>query len=259
MSDNPYGSYQDPMVRAGLEQYSGYKNSKQIAGSCIGKSQDCEEVKITIIVELPHSKETGWGAKGLSGHTAMAIENEFYDYGPDYDDNKVYSESKYQADLNKDGDMLDEVTANEIPDLGFKFAPGRPWWGEMINSKNPKNVTLTQVYNFISMDWRNTNIYGTVYKIEFYVKKKEAEKMHDWWENRYQHLQIYSVKPWTGEQCTTTTKHALIAGGIAVPSLTQTPEGILDDLKSIKSTSYQHHGEMATITIIKKEASDWNP
>ena len=41
------------------------------------------EEKITIIVELPHSKETGWGAKGLAGHTAMAIGERFFDYGPD--------------------------------------------------------------------------------------------------------------------------------------------------------------------------------
>ncbi len=37
------------------------------------------EEKITVIVELPHSKETGWGgAKGLAGHIAMAIGDRFF-------------------------------------------------------------------------------------------------------------------------------------------------------------------------------------
>ncbi len=208
MGTNPYADYQDPMARAGLGQYAGYRDSSHTAGSCIAKSKNCQEVKITIIVELPHSKETGWGAKGLAGHTAMAIKENFYDYGPDYNEKKIYDEKQYQADLNQDGDMDDKVKINEIPDVGFYFAPGRPWWGEMI-SKNPKNVTLSQVYNFISRDWRETNIYGTVYKIEFYVKQEQADKMKKWWENRYQHLKIYSVEPWTGEQCTTTVKQAL--------------------------------------------------
>ena len=58
------------------------------------------------------TKKTGWGAKGLAGHTAMAIGNNFFDYGPDYDQEKLktFNENEYQADLNKDGDMDDSVT-----------------------------------------------------------------------------------------------------------------------------------------------------
>ena len=258
MGNSGWEGYQDPMVRAGLGQYSGYRDSRQTAGSCIAKSPNCEEVKITVIVELPHSKETGWGAKGLAGHTAMAIKENFYDYGSDYDETKIYNEKQYQADLNKDGDMEDKVKINEIPDYGFYFAPGRPWWGEMI-SNNPKNVTLQQALNFVKKNWRENNIYGTVYKIEFYVKKDQADKMKAWWVNRYEHLKVYSVKPWTGEQCTTATKQALRQGGILIPLVTQTPDGILEDLKSIISTSYKHQGEQAIVTLIKKEASDWKP
>lgn len=218
------------------------------------------EEKITIIVELPHSKETGWGAKGLAGHTAMAIGERFFDYGPDYSETKTFDEQQYQADLNQDGDMNDKVKINEIPNAGFYFAPGRPWWGEMI-SNNPEKVTLLQSLNFISKNWKINNIYGTVYKIEFYVKKSQSDKMLEWWKDRYQHLKVYSVKPWTGEQCTTTVKQALAYGGIDdIDWNTLTPDAILEDLKTeIKSTSRQHKDQKAEITLIKKEAKDWKP
>ncbi len=219
-----------------------------------------EEVLITVIVELPHSKETGWGAKGLAGHTAMAIGDRFFDYGPDYNNIKTFDEKEYQADLNQDGDMDDKVKIGDIPNAGFKFAPGRPWWGEMI-SNNPEKVTLSQSLNFISKNWKINNVYGTVYKIEFYVKKSQADKMIEWWEDRYKHLKVYSVKPWTGEQCTTTVKEALAYGGIDnIDWNTLTPDAILEDLKTeIKSTSRQHKDEKAKITLIKKEAKDWKP
>jgi len=218
------------------------------------------EEKITIIVELPHSKETGVSAKGLAGHTAMAIGERFFDYGPDYDHSKQFNEKQYQADLNQDGDMNDIVTTKDIPNLDYYFAPGRPWWGEMI-SNNPKSVMLSQAINFILPNWRTNNIYGTVYKIEFYVKKSESDKMIKWWEDRYKHLKVYSVKPWTGDQCTTAVKQALAFGGINdIDWDTQTPKGILEDLKTeIKSTSIQHKNEKAKVTLIKKEAWDWEP
>ena len=258
MGTNPYADYQDPMARAGLGQYAGYKNSSHTAGSCIAKSENCQEVKITIIVELPHSKETGWGAKGLAGHTAMAIKEDFYDYGPDYYQDKI-DEKKYDADFNNDGDKNDIIDAKDLS-IDYYFAPGRPWWSQSISERyGIKNVKLSDVLGYIDLDWDKdkTQIYGTVYKIEFYVKQEQADKMKKWWEERYQHLKIYSVKPWTGEQCTTTVKQALRTGGILIPSWTETPSGILEDFSAIKSTSYQHQGKAAKITMIKKEASDW--
>ncbi|WP_428746078.1 hypothetical protein, partial [Sulfurimonas sp.] len=244
------------------------------------KIEEAEE-KITVIVELPHSASTGLAAKGLAGHTAMAIGEKFFDYGPDYYQYRA-DEQKYQVDFNKDGDMddivnmarkvdeskvnmdlnndgdMDDIIFNE--EINEEFAPGRPWWGEMI-SKNPKNVTLTQALGFILPDWRTNNVYGTVYKIEFYVKKSQSDKMIEWWEDRYQHLKIYSIKPWIGEQCTTAVKEALAEGGIDdIDWNTLTPDGILEDLKTeIKSTSSQHKDQKAKITLIKKEAIDWKP
>lgn len=224
-----------------------------------------EEVLITVIVELPHSKETGWGAKGLAGHTAMAIGDRFFDYGPDYDRKKIkiFDEKKYQADLNQDGDMEDKVKIDDI-NASFYFAPGRPWWGEVLSNsleKEVDEVKLNEALSFIKLPWKNTAIYGTVYKIEFYVKKSQSDKMIEWWEDRYKHLKVYSVKPWTGEQCTTTVKEALAYGGIDdIDWNTLTPDGILEDLKTeIKSTSIQHKDQKAKIILIKKEAKDWKP
>ncbi len=226
-----------------------------------------EEVKITVIVELPHSKETGWGAKGLAGHTAMAVGDRFFDYGPDYGERGkkfIVNEKEYNIDFNNDGDKLDEKV-DLTGKVDFYFAPGRPWWGEVLAeflSKHPSEVTLNDALKLIiNFPWEKTQIYGTVYKIEFYVKKSQANKMIEWWEDRYKHLKIYSVKPWTGEQCTTTVKEALAYGGIDdIDWNTLTPDDILEDLKTeIKSTSHQHKDKKAKVTLIKKEAKSWKP
>ncbi|MBN2486492.1 MAG: hypothetical protein JXB34_11015 [Bacteroidales bacterium] len=219
------------------------------------------EVKITIIIELPHSKETGWGAKGLAGHTAMAIGDNFYDYGPDYRTRTV-DEKKYDYDFNKDGDKNDIVNLS-LRDVSYKFSPGRPWWGEVIADYygiSANSVTLNQILSFISLPWDQNNVYGEVKKIEFYVTEEQSKKMKDWWENRYAHLKAYSVYPWTGEQCTTTVKTALQAGGIFIPDATQKPSGILSDIEiGVRSTTAKHLNEKPTITTIKPESIDWNP
>lgn len=88
--------------------------------------------------------------------------------------------------------------------------------------------------------------------------------MIKWWEERYKHLKIYSVLPWTGEQCTTTVKTAIqeafpfeISGKNWIPDTTQAPGGLLQDLKLFISTSKQHLNQMAKNTLIKKEAIDY--
>ncbi|AZA83809.1 hypothetical protein C1637_13760 [Chryseobacterium lactis] len=243
-----------------------------------------KEVLITVLIELPHSKETGWGAKGLAGHSAMAIGEQYFDYGPDYDLNNngtpnqnssgeivPMNERDYDVDFNNDGDKDDIVNIDENT-LDFKNAPGRPWWGEMVAkrlNKIPEDVKLSEVLSFINLDWYNdgTNIYGKVHKIEFYVKDNEAKKMMRWWQERYKHLKIYSVFPWAGEQCTTAVKSAIqdafsfkTRGENWIPDTTQTPKGLLEDLHAFVSTSKQHSGQLAKITVIKQEDIDWpNP
>lgn len=217
-----------------------------------------KEVKITVLVELPHSKETGWAAKGLGGHTAMAIGDSYFDYGPN-NSAGTYSEKEYDVDFNNDGDKVDDVY---LDSPSFKNAPGRPWWGKMVADEkgiNPEDVKLNDVLAFILQHWSICNVYGEVHKIEFYVKGSQSNKMVKWWEERYQHLKIYSVWPWKGEQCTTAVKTALQEGGIYMPDETQKPSGILFDLKNVFSTSKDHFLEPSKEVIIKHESVDWQP
>lgn len=47
-----------------------------------------KEVLITVLIELPHSHYTLFedplSALGLAGHSAIAIGDRYFDYGPDY-------------------------------------------------------------------------------------------------------------------------------------------------------------------------------
>ncbi|MGV0967432.1 hypothetical protein [Empedobacter falsenii] len=149
-----------------------------------------KEVLITVIIELPHSFYTllnnPISALGLAGHSAMAIGDKYFDYGPDYYQS-IINEEEYDYDFNRDGDKDDDINLKEVDskgkpiyDINEKFAPGRPWWGEMVASRlkiNAKDVTLNQVLDFIGLHWYNdgTNIYGEVHKIEFYVKESEVD------------------------------------------------------------------------------------
>ena len=136
-----------------------------------------------------------------------------------------------------------------------------------VNNISVHDVKLDQVKAFVLQHWHKNNVYGKVHTIEFYVKESEANKMIKWWEERYRHLKIYSVYPWTGEQCTTTVKTAIQQAfpfditkpvmGNYIPDTTQTPKGLLEDLKSFVSTSKKHAGQLSTITVIKQESSDW--
>ncbi len=247
-----------------------------------------KEVLITVLIELPHSyyslgraarnldKGEAISALGLAGHSAMAIGDRYFDYGPDYRQT-IVSENKYDYDFNDDGDKSDNIdlTARDkngrpLYTIDETFAPGRPWWGEVIARRlgiKVENVDLNQALDFINLDWKKerTNIYGEVHKIEFYAKESEANKMLEWWEERYKHLKLYSVYPWEGEQCTTTVKTAIqqayplfkLKAINIIPDITQKPSGLLEELKKFVSSSRQHFGEKVKHTIIKPEANNF--
>ena len=90
---------------------------------------------ITVLIELPHSKETWWGAKGLAGHSAMAIGERYFDYEPN-NTPIIYNEKDYDSDFNNDGDKDNDVQLNEP---SFMNSPGQPWWGTHIVQK--KGIT----------------------------------------------------------------------------------------------------------------------
>ena len=87
--------------------------------------------------------------------------------------------------------------------------------------------------------------------------------MLTWWEKRYKYLKVYSVLPWTSEQCTTTVKLAIheafpyigLKNTLAIA--TQRPAGLLSDLKKFISTSKENSGKLAKQIIIKQEAIDY--
>lgn len=133
-------------------------------------------------------------------------------------------------------------------------------------NKKPTDIRLNEILNFIKLDWKKdkTNIYGEVNKIEFHVKESEANKMIKWWEERYKHLKIFSALPWTGKQCTTTVKMAIqeafpfsLTRGNNIPDTTQTPKGLLQDLRVFISTSKEHYGQLSKMTVIKPESIDF--
>jgi len=43
-----------------------------------------------------------------------------------------------------------------------------------------------------------------------------------------------------------------------MPSTTQRPDGLLQDLQSFTSTSKEHSGQLAQITVIKAESVDFH-
>ncbi len=258
-----------------------------------------KEVLITVFVELPHSKYSifkkgqFFSALGLAGHSAMAIGEQYFDYGPDYYTPTI-DEKKYDYDFNDDGDKDDSLNikrekiydkqgqqigekgvlyddkGTKISDLDHTFAPGRPWWGEMIAQNkgiDADQIKLQNVLDFISLDWRLTIIYGEVNKIEFYVKESEANKMLNWWKTRYKNLKAYSTMPWTGEQCTTTVKTAIQQAypfnlGKVINRIsddTQMPSGLLLELRKFISSSKQNFGKPSQITIIKNESVNFTP
>jgi len=242
-----------------------------------------KEVLITIFIELPHSsinmisKKQGTLSQkiadslskiGLAGHSGMAIGNQYFDFGPDYgfaDGIKGFSEERYQIDFNEDGDKKDvfnQKDLQEMEKLDYYYAPGKPWWGSHIyivgNHYGKNLITLPIIESHIKKNWKETNIYGKVYKIEFYIERSRSNKMLIWWTNKYNHLGVYSVNPSVGYQCTTAVKSALREGGINIPSSTQTPEGLLVDLKSLKNASYPFEHMNISILSFKEEAKDYN-
>lgn len=238
-----------------------------------------KEVLITVFVELPHSYYTIFNdpvsALGMAGHSAMAIGKRYFDYGPNNTPG-IYSEKEYDVDFNNDGDKNDNVFLDHP---SYKNSPGQPWWGTHIANRKkikPEQVTLDMALKHIQLSWKDvkdsngniihygTYIYGKVNKIEFYVKEHEANKMLKWWEERYKHLKIYSAYPWRGEQCTTTVKTAIqeafpfnLMRGNNIPDTTQKPSGLLEDLRAFISTSKEHSGQLAKVSVIKQEAIDF--
>lgn len=186
-----------------------------------------EEV-ITVLIELPHSGYTDkLNRKGLGGHTAIMIGDEYYDYGP------------------QPGEGSDVYT------------DGRPWWDKMNSTGNLTKKDMMGILNREFPNQQEINDYVAYYKkngktgdfpitnryslsvvgrvclIDIHVKGSEKNKLEKWWKNKYQDLGNYSVWILFGEQCTTTVKISIeestgVFSTLDITSTTQTPEGFLE-------------------------------
>lgn len=80
-------------------------------------------------------------------------------------------------------------------------------------------------------------------------------------------MKVYSVSPWTGEQCTTAVKTAIQEGypvkfGKVINQIsddTQMPSGLLSELKKFVSSSKQNFGKPSDDEAIKKESANFKP
>ncbi len=84
------------------------------------------EERISVIIEMPSMSifESFYGKKGLSGHTGIALENEFYDYGPTYDYKGSPAAPWWDARYSENGNAsLDDIMnrLNRIPNDTYRF------------------------------------------------------------------------------------------------------------------------------------------
>lgn len=180
---------------------------------------------VTVLIELPHAKYTDkLNRKGLAGHTAIMIGDEFYDFGPQPSE-PYYSE-------------------------------GRPWWDIMSASGNLKRNDIIAILESPESrkKWR---ILGEVYLIDLEIAPKEKEKLEQWWIKKYQMPGVYSVIPIFGEQCTSNVRISLERNTSVFEFLSlkvQSPEGFYELLTNSARNSYgKNKGKQP---IIKKKYNE---
>ncbi|WP_144283274.1 hypothetical protein [Chryseobacterium echinoideorum] len=197
-----------------------------------------KEVLITVIVELPMENYDYSGMStgqrivakaGLLGHTAIGIDKEYYDYGPEQDKSILQgniSETKY-GDLNNDGDTTDIYNGIDDPTLkdsglnqGSYGDPlgtlGRPWWDYSYSSNGDANLNdIMTILNSDSLR-KQYGVLGEVHIFEIEVKESQAKIVKEWWENKYnKNLGLYSVNIMeNGEHCTSTVHDSLVEAKI---------------------------------------------
>lgn len=205
-----------------------------------------EGVLLTVLIELPHSTEVDIvGRMGLGGHTAIAIGEEFYDYGPNTVEYK---------DRNKNNPNSNNPDNNPKGNNPITGAPGAPWWDQQVLDASSTITQLTDVDLSDIISYIQNGIQQKVYKVEFTVSSRQAELIEKWWKDRYNNFGKYACIPWSGDQCTTTVRISLEKAGVLKPSLVQTPGGFLDYLKIWAfNTAGPEKGRKAKVTQIQWE------
>ncbi|MBE8726763.1 hypothetical protein [Flavobacterium hungaricum] len=187
-----------------------------------------EEI-ITVLIELPHSGYTDkLNSKGLGGHTAIMIGNEFYDYGPQPGEGSdVYTKGRPWWDINGKSRNLSKIDVMNI--LSNEF-PNQKEIDSLVDDyklTGKKSIPITNRHSL--------GIVGKVCLIDIHIKNSEKNRIEKWWIDKYKNLGNYSVWIISGEQCTTTVKISIkestdvfsVLDTIAT-NVTQTPEGFLN-------------------------------
>ena len=199
--------------------------------------QDCCQ-KITVIIKLPLCTAGGLEGKGMGGHTAVGIEDEFYDYGPDNNNRRGIPPAK--------GNFLTGV-------------PGYQWWdnpGRWDGDYSADDIGLSDVLGNIADLASERDAPLDVFKIEIAVSETEARDARAYWRALYSDLGTYSL---LGDQCTTTVMKSLDRAGIFERSpLTFKPIGFLRSLESATHTCGPNKGRRVRFEHINKETAPSN-
>jgi len=116
---------------------------------------------------------------GLSGHAAIAIDGEYYDYGP--------KGSAFESD-------------------------GTPWWDKHARVDSYKGDYGGKDLEAIRKLMEGGHLGDksqSIEEVQVLVTKLQAKKIKKWWDNKYANLGTYSLKPWAGQHCTSTVMESL--------------------------------------------------
>lgn len=123
---------------------------------------------------------------GLSGHAAISINEEYYDYGPSG---------------------------------AYYYSPGQPWWDAFSHEEARGSVDVSKVngkdYSLVKSYIQNiANNGATIYEIKFLVTINQSKILKTWWDKKYKDLGTYSIVGAAGEHCTNTVMESLYKAGI---------------------------------------------
>ncbi len=256
-------------------------NGKKISAKLPKKEEEylklyTPKVTLTIIIELPmknfddtdmSTQEIAAAKLGLLGHTAIAIDDDFYDYGPEKDPRILggtIDESKY-GDINNDGDASDTFSSILDPDLkdsGLNQTAGdplgtlgRPWWDKQFTS-GKADASLSDIMSILNDETNREihNLLGETHILELDVTEQEAKVVKDWWENKYNNdLGIYSINIMeNGSHCTSTVRDSLIEAKILERSYTLCiPRTLLNQVQFLRHSAGKERGKVIRKRILK--------
>ena len=143
--------------------------------------QDLTEAEIKASNEIMDQIAQRANDLGLSGHAAIAINGEYYDYGP----------SK-----------------------SFLSSPGQPWWDSFAHNQKRGNVDISKVggqdLDLLRKELPNmVDKHAIIYENKILVTKKQAKILKEWWDAKYKNLGTYSVVGAIGSHCTNTVMESL--------------------------------------------------